>query len=551
MLSYTKNGMDEIKGKVLFIGDSISQDGKYVSFIHTYFKLYHPQAQIDWINIGLSSETLSGLSEPEHPFPRPCIHNRLQKALERIRPNWVISCYGINDGIYYPLQQNFFEKFQEGYRLLIKQVHNAGAKIIVMTPPPFDKMSFSGPLAQEGEVAYSYMAPYEEYDQVMATYGEWMKENLTDEADIVVDLYTSLKQDIETIRQKNRTYQSGDGIHPNRHGHCIMAQTLLREAFNIHTTHFEQMMEKDNYQLFQMIYERDVLIHHYEVEQIGHDNPFKLDYLPSNQLKEILEEYEQKIKDYIQSKDSLQELDTEWYGFQRKILFFEGYEVTVVIPTHPKEGNPWIWRTEFFGAFSMADLAMVQEGWYLVHINLANQYGCPQAVETMSRFQTFICQTYQLNDKTVLFGFSRGGLYALHYAAQYPQNISGIYLDAPVIDIKSWPAGMGEGEGSAKDWYECQQAFSLIKGGIEAYSLLLEETFKILTQKKLPIILVAGDDDSVVPFKENGEKIVEAYKEKEIPFELILKPGIGHHPHSLEDPTMIVDFLTQHCKASI
>lgn len=43
-----------------------------------------------------------------------------------------------------------------------------------------------------------------------------MKENLTDEADIVVDLYTSLKQDIETIRQKNPTYQSGDGIHPKR-----------------------------------------------------------------------------------------------------------------------------------------------------------------------------------------------------------------------------------------------------------------------------------------------------------------------------------------------
>ena len=120
MLSYTKNGMDEIKGKVLFIGDSISQDGKYVSFIHTYFKLYHPQAQIDWINIGLSSETLSGLSEPEHPFPRPCIHNRLQKALERIRPNWVISCYGINDGIYYPLQQNFFEKFH--LRLLVSNL---------------------------------------------------------------------------------------------------------------------------------------------------------------------------------------------------------------------------------------------------------------------------------------------------------------------------------------------------------------------------------------------------------------------------------------------
>lgn len=308
MLSHTKNTIDDIKGKVLFIGDSISQDGKYVSLIHTYFKLYLPQVQIDWINIGLSSETLSGLSEPDHPFPRPCIHGRLQRALERIRPDWVISCYGINDGIYYPLQQNLFEKFQEGYRLLIKQVHDAGAKIIVMTPPPFDKISFSGPLAQSGEVSYGYMAPYEAYDQVMAAYSEWMKASLTDEADIVVDLHTSLKQDIEMMRQKDPNYQSGDGIHPNRHGHCIMAQTLLRDAFHIHTTDFEQMMDKDDYKLFEIIYERDLLVHHYETEQIGHDNPFKLNYLPSSQLEEALEKCEKNIRDYIHSKDYLQEL---------------------------------------------------------------------------------------------------------------------------------------------------------------------------------------------------------------------------------------------------
>lgn len=547
MLSYTKNGAEEIKGKVLFLGDSISQSGEYVSFIHTYFKLHHPKAQISFVNIGISSETVSGLSEPDHPFLRPCVHNRLQRALEHIQPDWVISCYGINDGIYYPLQQEFFEKFQEGYKALVKKVHDKGVKVIVMTPPPFDKVSFTGVLAKDGEESYSYMKTYEEYDEVMATYAAWMMESLVQEADIVVDLYTALKQDMEAMRQKDKAYQSGDGIHPNRHGHYIMADTILRDAFNIHMNSFEQIMEKDEYQLFQMIYERDLLIHHYEAEQIGHDNPYKLDYFPKGQLEELLEKYDEKISTYIETKDYLHEIDSEWCGFKRKNLFFEGYEVSIVMPHRPKEGKPWIWRTEFFGAFAMADLAMVQEGWYLVHINLANQYGCPHGVETMARFQKFISHIYDLNEKVVLFGFSRGGLYALHYAAQYPENVRGLYLDAPVIDIKSWPAGFGEGEGSQKDWYKCKQAFAQIQGGIEVYDLLLEQAFITLVNKRLPMILVAGDKDKIVPFEENGRKIVDVYKGKGIPFKLILKEGVGHHPHSLEQPEDIKKFLIEYC----
>ena len=29
---------------------------------------------------------------------------------------------------------------------------------------------------------------------------------------------------------------------------------------------------------------------------------------------------------------------------------------------------------------------------------------------------------------------------------------------------------------------------------------------------------------------------------------VILKPGVGHHPHSLKDPTPIVDFILQNQK---
>jgi hypothetical protein len=29
---------------------------------------------------------------------------------------------------------------------------------------------------------------------------------------------------------------------------------------------------------------------------------------------------------------------------------------------------------------------------------------------------------------------------------------------------------------------------------------------------------------------------------------VILKPGVGHHPHSLKDPAPVVEFLLRHAK---
>ena len=59
----------------------------------------------------------------------------------------------------------------------------------------------------------------------------------------------------------------------------------------------------------------------------------------------------------------------------------------------------------------------------------------------------------------------------------------------------------------------------------------------------LPILLVAGDADDVVPYAENGAKLARRFRELGGVVEVILKPGVGHHPHSLEDPQPIVDFI--------
>src|SRR5437660_34552 len=129
--------------RILFLGDSITQSGQYVDDIETQLLLHFPDRKIEIINCGLSSETVSGLSEEGHAggaFPRPDLHERLDRVLAKVKPDLVFACYGMNDGIYLPFSDDRFDKFKRGMIKLHEKVTAAGAKIIHLTPPVFDPM---------------------------------------------------------------------------------------------------------------------------------------------------------------------------------------------------------------------------------------------------------------------------------------------------------------------------------------------------------------------------------------------------------------------------
>ena len=216
-------------------------------------------------------------------------------------------------------------------------------------------------------------------------------------------------------------------------------------------------------------------------------------------------------------------------------LQFNGYEATVIIPENPN--GKWIWKTEFLYAFDQAERALCEKGYTRVYYCISDKYGSYNAVRLMHAFHKFIVKKFGLTDKAILFGFSRGGLYAFNYALFYPEYVSKVYLDAPVLDMKSWPK---EGSVERLQMYE--------EYGLNAETLQtfkgnpidnLPEFFSV----QLPLMVVAGAADSVVPFKENAGKLL-AYCEKiGISVKQIIKPLCDHHPHSLEDVTPIIEFI--------
>lgn len=234
---------------------------------------------------------------------------------------------------------------------------------------------------------------------------------------------------------------------------------------------------------------------------------------------------------------------SEWETFKRGDFEYNGHEAVIIYPKNANKENRWIWRTEFFGAFDAADTAMVEEGWHLVYYKISNMYGSPKAVELMAEFHDFIVSELGLYPKGVLFGFSRGGLYAVNYAAKYPFKVAQLYLDAPVLDIKSWPGGLGNAPRCENEWEQCKNEYGITEEEAAKYSDVPLNKAQVLYENNIPIIIVAGGKDEVVPFEENSQIFIEKYKALGGNIKLILKPDCGHHPHSLEDVTPIVEFL--------
>lgn len=237
-----------------------------------------------------------------------------------------------------------------------------------------------------------------------------------------------------------------------------------------------------------------------------------------------------------------------WNGYDRYDFTVADKPAIVVAPKQAAPGKPWLWRGEFFGAFPSADIALLGQGFHVAYLAVPNQFGGPSAMEKWGKFYDELTGKYGLSKKPALLGMSRGGLYCYAWASLHPDKVACIYGDAPVCDIKSWPGGKGKGKGSPRDWGMAMEVFGLKdEAAAIAWKGNPVDTLAPIAKAKIPIIHVYGDADDVVPADENTVILAKRYKDLGGEITLIPKPGVGHHPHGLEDPTPVVEFIRKAC----
>ena len=216
---------------------------------------------------------------------------------------------------------------------------------------------------------------------------------------------------------------------------------------------------------------------------------------------------------------------------------FNGFKATVITPENPN--GKWIWKTEFLYAFDGAERALLSRGYTRVYYAVSDMYGSYRAVRLMHAFHLDLLKRFPLCEKATLFGFSRGGLYAFNYSLFYPEYVEKIYLDAPVLDLKSWPRKGVD----VREYNEMLEEYCLTDETLEKFKGCPVDNFAEFFSHKIPLFLVAGGADEVVAFEDNSKKLISYASEHGENIKYRIKPECGHHPHSLEDVTEIVDFV--------
>lgn len=238
-----------------------------------------------------------------------------------------------------------------------------------------------------------------------------------------------------------------------------------------------------------------------------------------------------------------------WNGFPIEEFEFDGRYACVVCPREGTANGRLALKTEYWNAFVKTEVALLEAGFHLCYIRNDNRWGTDPDLDRKAAFVAYVAEQWKLSPKCVPVGMSCGGLFAIKFAAKFPHLVSCLYLDAPVLNYLSCPCGFGTGEPLARGEavQELLQALQLNNvSQLIGYREMPLDKLSLLVQARIPVILVAGDADVTVPYRENGAYLEQAYHQAGLPCQVHIKPGCAHHPHGLEDPQIIVRFILTH-----
>jgi len=229
---------------------------------------------------------------------------------------------------------------------------------------------------------------------------------------------------------------------------------------------------------------------------------------------------------------------TAWNGYDRYDFAFGGKPVMIVAPKLAARGRPWVWYGEFFGVAPRIDTAMLERGYHIVYLSAPDLFGSPEAVKDWDDIYLELTGRYALASKPILFGVSRGALYAYDWAEANPEKVAAVFGMSPVCDFRSWPSRK-----IPVEWEKMKAAYHFATDE-EALAWRGGPIDNLAPLAGVPIMHAYGTADDVAPPVENSDLLAARYRQLGGGhIRLLTINGAGHNIYGMIDPEPVVQFL--------
>jgi pimeloyl-ACP methyl ester carboxylesterase len=175
-------------------------------------------------------------------------------------------------------------------------------------------------------------------------------------------------------------------------------------------------------------------------------------------------------------------------------------------------------------------------------IDVGEAYGSPQALPSFEALYQELTQHRGFAPKACLLGRSRGGLWISSWALAHPDRVAGMIGIYPVFDFRTYP-----GLTNAAPAYGLTPVELLARNDEFNPIARIER----LAQAGIPVALLHGDEDAVVPLWENSAEFARRYgaAQRGNLIRLEVLRGQGHNfDERFFNSSALVDFAIQHAK---
>jgi pimeloyl-ACP methyl ester carboxylesterase len=180
------------------------------------------------------------------------------------------------------------------------------------------------------------------------------------------------------------------------------------------------------------------------------------------------------------------------------------------LPQYPDEAERWM-HEQFLAA-----------GIAVAGIDVGEAYGSPQSHLAFDALYQELTEKRGFARQACLFGRSRGGLWTSSWAIAHPERVAGLIGIYPVYDFRTYPK-----------LAKAAPAYGMSEAELESRNAELNpiERIEVLAKARIPVTIIHGDDDRVVPLEQNSAELLRRYTAvgaKDL-VQLIIAHGQGHN----------------------